>query len=55
MSGPPILQLSRKAAYNLGIGESVTLSVDLMPERTEEELIDFLEIHWGDLRTPDGC
>lgn len=47
ISGPPILQLSRKAAYNLGIGESVTLSVDLMPERTEEELIDFLEIHWG--------
>ncbi|MFD1910551.1 hypothetical protein ACFSQ7_51140 [Paenibacillus rhizoplanae] len=36
-----MLQLSRKAAYNLGIGESVTLSVDLMPERTEEELIDF--------------
>ena len=41
MSGPPILQLSRKAAYNLGRGEAVTLSVDLMPDRTEEEVIDF--------------
>lgn len=47
ISGPPILQLSRKAAYNLGRGESVTLSVDLMPDRTEEEVIDFLETHWG--------
>ncbi|MEK5394312.1 BaiN/RdsA family NAD(P)/FAD-dependent oxidoreductase [Paenibacillus sp. FSL K6-2859] len=47
ISGPPILQLSRKAAYNLGRGESVTLSVDMMPERTEEEVIDFLETHWA--------
>lgn len=47
ISGPPILQLSRKAAYNLGRGESVTLSVDLMPDRTEEEVIDFLETHWA--------
>lgn len=47
ISGPPILQLSRKAAYNLGNGEAVTLSVDLMPERTEDEVVDFLETHWG--------
>lgn len=47
ISGPPILQLSRKAAYNLGKGESVTLSVELMPDRTEEEIVDFLETHWG--------
>ncbi|WEK54584.1 MAG: NAD(P)/FAD-dependent oxidoreductase [Candidatus Cohnella colombiensis] len=46
-SGPPILQLSRKAAYQLGRGEAVTLSLDLMPERTEEEVVDFLETHWG--------
>ena len=47
ISGPPILQLSRKAAYNLGRGESVTLSVELMPDRTEEEIVEFLETHWG--------
>jgi hypothetical protein len=47
ISGPPILQLSRKAAYNLGRGESVTLSVELMPGRTEDEIVEFLETHWG--------
>ncbi len=47
ISGPPILQLSRKAAYNLGQGEAVTLSVDLMSNRTEEEVVDFLETHWA--------
>lgn len=46
ISGPPILQLSRKAAYHLARGESVTVSVDLMPGRTEEELVGFLEMHW---------
>jgi len=47
VSGPPILQLSRKAAYQLGRGKVVTLSLDLMPDRTEEEVVDFLETHWG--------
>jgi predicted Rossmann fold flavoprotein len=47
ISGPPILQLSRKAAYNLGKGESVTLSLDLMPARSEDEVVEFLEMHWG--------
>jgi len=46
-SGPPILQLSRKAAYQLGRGEKVTLSLDMMPDRTEEEVVDFLETQWG--------
>jgi predicted Rossmann fold flavoprotein len=46
-SGPPILQLSRKAAYQLARGETVTLSLDLMPDRTEEEVVDFLDTHWG--------
>lgn len=46
-SGPPILQLSRKAAYQLGRGERVTLSLDMMPDRTEEEVVDFLDTHWG--------
>ncbi|WP_309121171.1 NAD(P)/FAD-dependent oxidoreductase [Paenibacillus sp.] len=47
LSGPPILQLSRKAAYHLARGESVTVSVDLMPNRTEEEVVEFLEMNWG--------
>lgn len=46
ISGPPILQLSRKAAYHLARGENVTVSVDLMPGRTEEEVVEFLEMHW---------
>jgi len=47
IAGPLSLQLSRKAAYHLAKGESVSVSVDLMPGRTEEELAEFLEMHWG--------
>jgi predicted Rossmann fold flavoprotein len=47
LSGPTILQLSRKAAYHLARGDSVTVSVDLMPERSEEEVVEFLEMNWG--------
>ncbi|WP_159886069.1 BaiN/RdsA family NAD(P)/FAD-dependent oxidoreductase [Paenibacillus puerhi] len=47
VSGPPILQLSRKAAFQLARGEKVILSLDLMPDRTEEEVVDFLDTHWG--------
>ncbi|WP_274362855.1 NAD(P)/FAD-dependent oxidoreductase [Paenibacillus thermotolerans] len=46
LSGPPILQLSRKAAYHLAKKQSVTVSVDLMPGRTEEEVVEFLEMNW---------
>jgi len=47
LSGPPILQLSRIASVHLARGDSVTVSVDLMPSRTEEEVIEFLEMNWG--------
>lgn len=47
IAGPLILQLSRKAAYHLTRGDAVSVSVDLMPGRTEEELVEFLEMHWG--------
>ncbi|MDF2925820.1 MAG: flavoprotein [Paenibacillaceae bacterium] len=47
ISGPPILQLSRKAAYHLAQGQPVTLSVDLMSEQTEEELAAFLDMRWA--------
>jgi hypothetical protein len=46
-SGPPILQLGRKAAVHLARGDSVTVSIDLMPNRTEEEVVEFLEMNWG--------
>lgn len=46
-SGPPILQLGRTAAVHLARGDSVTLSLDLMPSRTEEEVVEFLEMNWG--------
>lgn len=47
ISGPAILQLSRVASYNLAQDKSVVISVDLMPSRSEEEVVDFLETHWG--------
>lgn len=46
-SGPPILQLGRKAAVHLAKRDDVTLSIDLMPNRTEDEVIEFLETNWG--------
>jgi len=47
LSGPPILQLSRIASVHLAKGDPVTVSVDLMPSRTEEEVVEFLEMNWG--------
>lgn len=47
ISGPAILQLSRVASYNLAQDKSVVISVDLMPNRSEDEVVDFLEMHWG--------
>jgi predicted Rossmann fold flavoprotein len=47
LSGPPILQLSREASVHLGRGDAVSVAVDLMPGRTEEEVVDFLDMHWG--------
>lgn len=47
ISGPPILQLSRLASYHLFRKNVVTITVDMMPQRSPEELEDFLENHWG--------
>lgn len=47
ISGPPILQLSRIASYALSEGKSVSLTIDMMPELNKEDLIEFLENHWG--------
>lgn len=46
ISGPPILQLSRNAASHLARGEHVTISVELMPDRTEEEVVEFMDKLW---------
>lgn len=45
-SGPPVLQLGRKAAVHLAKGDSVTVQIDLMPNRTEEEVVEFLDTNW---------
>lgn len=47
ISGPPILQLSRNASYSTSKGKNVTISVDMMNNFSKEELIHFLENHWG--------
>lgn len=47
ISGPPILQLSRIAAYNLLNNNNVNLKVDIFYTKTLDELTDFLENHWG--------
>lgn len=47
LSGPAILQLSRIASVHLERGDDVFVSVELMPDRTEEEVVEFLEMNWG--------
>jgi hypothetical protein len=47
ISGPPILQLSRIASYNLYKNKSVKLSVDMMPHMDNDALKESLENHWG--------
>lgn len=47
ISGPPILQLSRIASYNITKNKDVFISVDLMPKFSEDALTDFLENHFG--------
>ena len=47
ISGPPILQLSRAASYALSKNHQVSLTIDVMPTITSEDLPDFLENHWS--------
>lgn len=47
ISGPPILQLSRIASWALSEGNSVYMTIDMMPDLSKENLIEFLENHWG--------
>ncbi|MFL0195087.1 NAD(P)/FAD-dependent oxidoreductase [Clostridium sp. WILCCON 0269] len=47
ISGPPILNISGIASYNLFNKKSVELKIDMLPDFKEEELIELLENHWG--------
>lgn len=47
ISGPPILQLSRQASYLLYNHKTISLSIDMMPDLNNKELVEFLENHWG--------
>lgn len=47
ISGPPILQISRTASYEVSKGRDVKIIVDMMPERSEKEVAEFLEEHFG--------
>ncbi len=43
ISGPPILQISRKAIENMNKGKNVELRVSIINGKTKEELYDYLE------------
>lgn len=47
ISGPPVLQLSRIAAEALQQEKRVNIRIDMMPQYKMDELVDFLENHWG--------
>ena len=47
ISGPPVLQLSRKASSALSKGEDVRILADMMPGMTATQLEEFLENHFA--------
>ncbi|MGL5244741.1 MAG: NAD(P)/FAD-dependent oxidoreductase, partial [Sarcina sp.] len=47
ISGPPILQLSRTASYACSKGKNVNIIIDMMPNKSLDELYDFLESHFA--------
>ena len=47
ISGPPILQLSRTAAYGLSKNNKVSLKIDMLPTIKYEDLKIFLNNHWS--------
>ena len=47
ISGPPILQVSSHASVALSMGKKVQLKIDMMPDMSEDSLINFLEGHFG--------
>ncbi len=47
ISGPPILQISRTASSLLSKGKDVYITVDMMPEKSLEDIENFLEGHFA--------
>lgn len=47
ISGPPILQLSSDASKALSQGHKVSISVDMFPDKSLDELNDFLMSHFS--------
>jgi predicted Rossmann fold flavoprotein len=45
ISGPPVLQLSRRASFALSKGIAVRIAIDIMPEMSMPQLEEFLENH----------
>ena len=47
ISGPPIFQISRTASYEFSKGRDVKIIVDMTPDKTQEEIENFLEGHFA--------
>ncbi len=47
ISGPPILQLSRRASKALYQNKEIQIKVDMLPHLKSESLQEFLENHWA--------
>lgn len=47
ISGPPIIQLSRTASYNLNKKNKITLKIDMLPNLSIDDLENTLETHWS--------
>lgn len=47
ISGPPILQISRTASYEVSKGNNVKIVVDMSPDKTEKEVTQTLEEHFA--------
>lgn len=47
ISGPPILMLSRVASLGLSQRKEVTLKVDMLYGKSQDELINYFETHWS--------
>ncbi|WP_443663702.1 NAD(P)/FAD-dependent oxidoreductase [Clostridium sp.] len=55
ISGPPILQLSRTAAYGLSKNNKVSLKIDMLPNISLENLPKFLKKHWSLFESRSIC
>ena len=47
ISGPPILNLSRIAALGLSMKKEVILKIDMLYEKSQDELINYFETHFS--------